>query len=91
MPGVEMAGAVTGQTAENREQESRREAADEASYEHPVHRCVHFYEPGLLSSRQTCGDTGFRCSQYPTFGDICGANRADSTRISHLRSSTRIY
>jgi len=62
MPGVKMAGAVTGQTAEDREQESRREAADKAGYEHPVHRCVHFYGPGLLSSRKTCGDTGFRCS-----------------------------
>jgi len=62
MPGVKMARAVTGQTAENREQESRREAANEAGYEHPVHRCVHFHGPGLLSSRKTCGDTGFRCS-----------------------------
>jgi len=51
MPSVKMACAGTDQTAEDREQESRREAADEAGYEHPVHRCVHFHGPGLLSSR----------------------------------------
>jgi len=73
VPGVEVAHAVATQAAEDREQEGRREAADEAGYDHPVHRCVHFYRPGLLSSRKTCGDTGSRCSQYPTFQGVCGA------------------
>jgi len=62
MTGVEVARAVAAKATEEREQKGRREAANEAGYEHPVHRCVHFDGPGLLSSRKTCGDTGFR---YP--------------------------